>query len=88
MTYKSYTVITVKNRTTYKEAQKMKKVINVNGTEIDFDVAVNMMDDELREQIHDDIAPCTYQEFFSAYEKAHFDKFGEEWELSKENPTY
>lgn len=63
-------------------------VVNKNGTEIDFDYAVRMMDDEIREELHFELAPCTDQEFFTAYEEAHEKKYGEEWELSKENPTY
>ena len=67
----------------------MKMVINMNGTEIDYDVAVAMMDDEIREELHQEIAPCTDQEFFTAYEKAHSEKYGEDdWELSKANPCY
>lgn len=62
------------------------KVINMNGTEIDFDVAVVMMDDEIRESICGTVD--SEQEFFTAYEKAHAEKYGEEWELSKENPCY
>lgn len=64
------------------------KVINMNGTEINYEVAVELMDDEIRESLHFEIAPCTEQEFFTAYEKAHAEKYGEEWELSKENPCY
>lgn len=63
-------------------------VINANGTKINYDEAVELMDDELREQIADDIAPCTEQAFFTAYEAAHAAKYGEEWELSKSNPCY
>lgn len=63
-------------------------VINMSGTEINFDAAVNLMDDEIREEIHADLAPCTEQEFFAAYEKAHAEKFGEQWELSKANPCW
>ena len=64
------------------------KVINMNGTEINYEAAVELMDDEIRESLHFEIAPCTEQEFFTAYEKAHAEKYGEEWELSKENPCY
>ena len=64
------------------------EVINMNGTEINYDAAVMLMDDEIREYLHFEIAPCTEQEFFTAYEKAHAEKYGEEWELSKENPCY
>lgn len=63
-------------------------VINMNGTEINFEAAVELMDDEIREDLNFELAPCTEQEFFSAYEKAHAEKYGEEWELSKENPCY
>lgn len=62
------------------------KVINMNGTEIDFEAAVVMMDDEIRESICGTVD--TEQEFFTEYEKAHAEKYGEEWELSKENPCY
>ena len=62
------------------------KVINMNGTEIYYEAAVGLMDDEIRESIEDTVD--TEQEFFTAYEKAHIEKYGEEWELSKENPCY
>lgn len=67
---------------------KEVKVINKNGTEIDFEAAVMHMDDDIREKLHREIAPCTEQEFFAAYEQAHEQAFGEEWELSKSNPCY
>ena len=61
------------------------KVINKNGAAIDFDVAVSMMDDNIRESVCAELDTCTEQEFFAAYENAHEAMFGE-WELSKENP--
>ena len=64
------------------------KVMNNYGTEIEWNTAVNLMDDDLREELNADLAPCTEQEFFEAYAKAHENKFGEEWELAKENPCY
>lgn len=64
------------------------KVINKNGCEIDFEFSINFMDDEIREELNEELAPCTEQEFFTAYEEAHAAKYGEDdWELSKENPT-
>ena len=62
------------------------KVINMNGTEINYDAAVELMDDEIRESICGTVD--SEQEFFTAYEKEHAKKYGEEWELSKENPCY
>lgn len=64
------------------------KVINKNGYELDFDAAMNYADDEICEELHNLLAPCSDQEFFSAYEKAHEEKYGEEWELSKVNPCW
>ena len=63
-------------------------VTNSNGTKIDFESAVEGMADEIRESLNLELAPCTDQEFFTAYEKAHAEKFGEEWELSKSNPVW
>ena len=63
-------------------------VINASGVEISFEASVVLMDDEIREELYCELAPCTDQEFFTAYEKAHAEKFGEEWELSKKNPCW
>ena len=63
-------------------------VLNRNGTAIDYEVAVTAMDDEIREELHSELAPCTEQEFFARYEQEHEKKFQEEWEFSKENPTW
>lgn len=57
------------------------KVINQNGTEIDFEAAVSLMDDEIREDLNRELAHCSEQEFFSAYEKAHAEKYGEEFQI-------
>ena len=67
----------------------MTMVINSNGTAINYDVAVELMDDNLREEVAADLAPCTEQEFFAEYCKRHVSpNFGETWELDKSNPTY
>ena len=63
-------------------------VKNTYGTEINYAVAVELMDDDIREELTAELAPCTEQEFFTAYAKAHAEKFGEEWELDKENQVY
>lgn len=50
------------------------------GNNVNFDAAVEYMDDEIREQLHNQLTPCTDQEFFDAYAKAHAKKFdGEEF---------
>ena len=65
----------------------MINVINLSGKEIDFDAAVQHMDDEIREDLHMEIAPCTEQDFFTAYENEHIKRHGEQWFLSETNPT-
>lgn len=64
----------------------MKTVINSNGTEIAYNVAVSFMDDDIREKLASCIAPCSEQDFFEAYALAHELKFGEVWECDKKNP--
>ena len=54
----------------------MAKVM-LNGEMVDFDVAVNIMDDDIREEVHADLAPCTDQEFIDEYVKRHEAKYGE-----------
>ena len=58
----------------------MKKVL-LNNHEVDFDAAVNMMDVEIREALHNELAPCTEQEFMDAYVKAHEAKYNERFEI-------
>lgn len=62
-------------------------VLNMNGAEIDFDASVLLMDDDLREQLAAE-GYDSEQAFFSAYEQAHYEKYHEEWELSKANPVW
>lgn len=66
----------------------MTIVVNKNGCEIDFEAAVQHMGDDIREAVHAEIAPCTEQEFFTAYEKAHEEATGNEWFLSGSNPVW
>ena len=66
----------------------MTTVKNSNNVTINYDAAVELMDDDIREELAAELAPCTEQEFFAAYAKAHAERFGEEWELDKANPVY
>lgn len=65
-------VIKVNNRTV---------VMTKDDSIVDYDIAVNLMDDDIRESVHSDLAPCTNQEFFDEYCKRHFDKFGKEFQI-------
>ena len=55
----------------------MAHVQDFFGNEIDFEAAVNLMDDELREQVSAEMAPCTDQDFIDRYADLHEQKFGE-----------
>lgn len=57
----------------------MTKVFNVKNEEVDFDAAVTVMDDELREEINAEFAPCEPQEFFNAYSVKHRVRFNEDF---------
>lgn len=59
----------------------MEKVL-LNGQEIDFDAAVNLMDDDIRESLHGQFDEGQEQEFLNAYVAAHAAKFdGEEFSV-------
>ena len=53
----------------------------VGMTKAQFDLAVSLMDDEIREKIHMELAPCTEEEFLEAYKAAHKKKYGEEFQM-------
>ena len=52
-------------------------VTDENGDPVDYEAAVRLMDDELREKLQMKMAPCSRQEFFEAYAEAHREKFNE-----------
>ena len=55
--------------------------VTYNNTQVDFEAAVNLMDDEIREALHQSMAPCTEQAFFDAYCEAHEEKYGEDFAI-------
>lgn len=56
----------------------MEKVV-VAGLEVDFDAAVNLMDDETREEVHSAFSGQTKQDFVDQYAVAHRAKFGKDF---------
>lgn len=48
-------------------------------TEVDYKAIEALMDDDIREELHTKLAPCTNVEFLEAYKKAHLEKYGEEF---------
>jgi hypothetical protein len=59
-----------------------KIVCDQNGKSLDYDVAVHYMDDDIREDLHGKIAPCTDQYFYVQYCKAHFAKYGTDFVIN------
>lgn len=53
----------------------------LHGKQVDLDAAVNLMDDDLREQIHAE-APVSDQDFLDRYAVAHSNKFQEAFEVA------
>ena len=47
-----------------------------------YDLSVEYMDDEIREELHNKLAPCSNEEFLEAYKDAHFNKYGEEFVIN------
>lgn len=66
----------------YLNSDSAQYVQDKDGRTVDYDAAVELMDDDLREQLHMEMAPCTNQEFYDAYVKAHAEKFnGEKFQI-------
>ena len=59
----------------------MENMVILDGREVYFDACVALMDDDLREEIHNEFAPCTNQEFLDEYSKRHETKFGEPFQI-------
>lgn len=55
------------------------KVTDIKGNEIDFELAVAFMDDDIREELHTRMCPCTEQEFYDAYVKEHRKLYNEDF---------
>lgn len=52
--------------------------VSVGDKVTDYEDAVVLMDDEIREELHAEMAPCSEQDFFDAYCMRHSEKFGGE----------
>ena len=68
--------------------KKSITVVNSCGEEVDFEASITYMDEEIREKLHEEISPCTEQEFFNAYCKTHLEKYHAEWFLNVPNPVW
>ena len=63
--------------------ERKQYVQDEDGRTVNYAAAVEMMDDDLREQLHREMAPCSNQEFYDAYIKAHAEKYnGEKFQIN------
>ena len=46
---------------------KSKVYVTIKGKRYDYSIMEYYMNDEIREQLHNKLAPCTEQEFMDAY---------------------
>ena len=46
-----------------------------------YEACVMLMDDEIRERLNRELAPCTDEEFLAAYMEEHEKKYGEEFQI-------
>ena len=58
----------------------MKTIKDYNGNNIDFEAAVMLMDDGIREQLHS-MGIEYEQDFYNAYREKHYEKYNEEFEI-------
>lgn len=75
----------------YIDERNTTRIVNRNGATFrlsDWGSINCYMDDDTREELYRELAPCSEQEFFTAYAEAHEKKFREQWELDKANPTW
>lgn len=57
-------------------------MVMLNGSKVDFDACVVLMDDEICSDLNAEMAPCTEQEFLDAYVERHAEKYdGEQFQI-------
>ena len=43
------------------------RTVNFEGKKYNYEIIEEYMNDEIRERLHSELAPCSYQEFFEKY---------------------
>lgn len=56
-------------------------MVQMYGRWVDYHAVAMMMDDEIREELHNEMAPCEPQAFMDAYLVRHEKKFNERFEI-------
>ena len=61
--------------------ERFEDNVKLNGKSVNFEVAVNLMDEEIREQLHND-GIIDKQEFLDKYCEKHLAKYGASFEIN------
>ena len=54
--------------------------VKIYNDEVEWIILTLLMDDEIREKVHSEIAPCTKQEFIDRYIKEHEKKYNKKFQ--------
>ena len=58
-------------------------VINKRTNQVEeFDLFTHYMDDDIRERVAWELAPCTEQEFIDRYVEVHYETYAEEFQVN------
>ncbi len=60
----------------------INETVVINGDTFDMSIVAHYMDDDIKEELHSDMAPCADQEFVDAYVIKHLEKYGEEYAIN------
>lgn len=73
-----------KYQSNYVDIKQTKKgdmiIKDSQGKELEYDEVVDLMDDDIREYLHHQLAPCSPQYFFNEYCKMHKEIYGDDFE--------
>lgn len=69
-------------------ATNFADLLTYSSLPVAINTVVNLMDDDLREELNGEIAPCSFAEFVGTYADAHRKKFGEIWVFDEANPCF
>lgn len=57
--------------------------VKIYNDEVEYIILALLMDDEIREKVHNEIAPCTRQELIDRYIEEHEKKYGKKFQYKK-----
>ena len=65
----------------HQESLLRKEAVN-RVLEHSLEVIASLMGDEIREQVHQELAPCSKKQFVTRYCQLHYEKYGQDFVIS------